>query len=235
MKLTAISSMATRQILAELAGQCASHLNCQLVVESLGGVEAAKRVRTGERFDLVFLADDALASLETDGYLLPGSRRPLMRSQVVLAVSKGKPKPTIDTETALKTVVCAAESIGYSTGPSGAALLALFERWGLLGELKPRLVLAPAGVPVAQLVAEGRAAIGFQQHSEFLGHSGIVIAGPLPGSAVIETVFAGALGKDLSDGTHIAKAQQILAFIASVQAANVICTHGMSPVTSSFH
>ncbi len=235
MKLTAISSMATRQILAELAEQCASHLNCQLVVESLGGVEAAKRVRAGERFDLVFLADDALSSLETDGHLLPGSRRPLMRSEVVLAVSKGNPKPTINTEAALRTTVCAAESIGYSTGPSGAALMALFERWGLLGELKPRLVLAPAGVPVAQLIAEGRAAIGFQQHSEFLGYSGIVIVGPLPGSAAIETIFAGGLGQGHSDGTHIAKARQILDFIVSVQAASVICAHGMSPVTSSMH
>jgi molybdate transport system substrate-binding protein len=212
MKLTAISSMATRQILAELAEQCASHLNCQLVVESLGGVEAAKRVRAGERFDLVFLADDALSSLETDGHLLPGSRRPLMRSEVVLAVSKGNPKPTINTEAALRTTVCAAESIGYSTGPSGAA-----------------------GVPVAQLIAEGRAAIGFQQHSEFLGYSGIVIVGPLPGSAAIETIFAGGLGQGHSDGTHIAKARQILDFIVSVQAASVICAHGMSPVTSSMH
>lgn len=77
------------QILAELATQCASHLDCLLVVESLGGVEAAKRVRAGERFDLVFLADDALASLESDGCLLSGSRRPLMRSEVVLAVAAG--------------------------------------------------------------------------------------------------------------------------------------------------
>ncbi|NBW00490.1 MAG: ABC transporter substrate-binding protein [Betaproteobacteria bacterium] len=227
--------MATRQILGELAGQCASHLNCQLVVESLGGVEAAKRVRAGERFDLVFLADDALSSLETDGHLLPGSRRPLMRSEVVLAVSKGNPKPTINTEAAFRTVVCAAESIGYSTGPSGAALLALFERWGLLVELKSRLVLAPAGVPVAQLVTEGRAAIGFQQRSEFLGHSGIEVLGSLPESAAIETIFSGALGQGHSDDARIAKAQQILEFIASEQAANVICDYGMSPVTSSYH
>jgi molybdate transport system substrate-binding protein len=232
--LTAISSMATRQILAELATQCASHLDCLLVVESLGGVEAAKRVRAGERFDLVFLADDALASLESEGYLLPGSRRPLMRSEVVLAVPIGNAKPAINTEAALRAAVCAAKSIGYSTGPSGSALLALFERWGLSAELRPRLVLAPAGVPVGQLVAEGRAAIGFQQRSEFLGQAHITVVGPLPESAAIETIFSGALGQDQRNGARIAKAQQILDFIASVQAAKVICAHGMSP-TSSFH
>ncbi len=234
MKLTAISSMATRQILAELAEQCALHLDCQLSVESLGGVEAAKRVRAGERFDLVFLADEALASLESDGCLLPGSRRPLMRSEVVLAVPMGSPKPLINTEVALKIAVRAAESIGYSTGPSGSAVLALFERWGLSAELKPRLVLAPAGVPVGQLVAEGRAAIGFQQRSEFLGHPGIAVVGPLPEPAAIETIFSGALSQGESDGARSAKAQQILDFIASVQAASVMHAYGMSPVTSSF-
>ena len=234
-RLTAISSMATRQILTELAAQCASHLNCQLALESLGGVEAAKRVRAGERFDLVFLANDALTSLESDGYLLPGSRRPLMRSEVVVAVPKGSPRPVISTEAALKTAVCAAESIGYSTGPSGSALLALFERWGLSAELKPRLVLAPAGVPVAQLVAEGRAAIGFQQRSEFLGNPGVAVVGPLPESAAIETIFSGALGQRHSDDARIVKAQQILDFIASAQAASVMRACGMSPVTVSIH
>ncbi len=235
LRLSAVSSMATRQILAELAGQCASSLDCQLAVESMGGVEAAKRVRAGERFDLVFLADDALASLDSDGCLLPGSRRPLMRSEVVLAVPVGHAKPSINTEAAFKTAVCAAESIGYSTGPSGAALLALFERWGLLAELKPRLVLAPAGVPVGQLVVEGRAAMGFQQRSEFLGHPGIAVVGPLPESAAIETIFSGALGRGQSDDARISKAHQILDFIASVQAASVIHAYGMSPVTLSFH
>lgn len=235
MKLTAISSMATRQILAELAEQCASRFDCQLAVESLGGVEAAKRVRAGEQFDLVFLADDALASLESDGYLLSGSRRSLMRSEVVLAVATGSSKPIINSEAALKSAVCAAESIGYSTGPSGSALLALFERWGLSAELKPRLVLAPAGVPVGQLVAEGRAEIGFQQRSEFLGHSGVTVVGPLPESAAIETIFSGALGRGHSGDARFAKAQQILDFIASVQSASVMHAHGMSPVTPSFH
>ena len=235
LRLNAISSMATRQILAELAEQCASRLDCQLAVESLGGVEAAKKVRAGERFDLVFLADDALASLESDGHLLSGSRRPLMRSEVVLAVPIGNAKPAINTEAALKAAVCAAESIGYSTGPSGSALLALFERWGLSAQLKPRLVLAPAGVPVGQLVAEGRAAIGVQQRSEFLGHPDITVVGPLPESAAIETIFSGALGCGQSDDARIAKAQQILDFIASVQAASVMHAYGMSPITPSLH
>lgn len=227
--------MATRQILAELAEQCASRLDCQLAVESQGGVEAAKRVRAGEQFDLVFLADDALASLESDGRLLSGSRRPLMRSEVVLAVAAGSSKPIINSEAALKSAVCAAESIGYSTGPSGSALLALFERWGLSAELKPRLVLAPAGVPVGQLVAEGRAEIGFQQRSEFLGRPGIAVVGPLPEPVAIETIFSGALGRGHSDDVRLAKAQQILDFIASVQSASVMHAHGMSPVTPSFH
>ena len=58
--------MATRALLAELAPACAASAGVTLSVESVGGVDAAKRVRQGEAFDLVILAADALDALHAE-------------------------------------------------------------------------------------------------------------------------------------------------------------------------
>ena len=55
--------MATRQVLAELAPACAAAVGVQMAIESVGGVDAARRVQAGEAFDLVMLAQDALQTL----------------------------------------------------------------------------------------------------------------------------------------------------------------------------
>lgn len=62
--LHCISSMATRLLLADLAEQWRQCGGSDTRVESVGGVDAAKRVAAGEAFDVVVLASDALARLQ---------------------------------------------------------------------------------------------------------------------------------------------------------------------------
>ena len=57
--LRGISSMATRQVLADLVAGFAQQTGLQAAIESVGGVDAAKRVAAGEAFDVVILASDA--------------------------------------------------------------------------------------------------------------------------------------------------------------------------------
>ena len=85
LSVTAISSMATREVLAELAQALSSAGGLVLRVESVGGVDAARRVQAGEPFDLVFLAADALERLESVGAVVVGSRVDLLRSPVAAA------------------------------------------------------------------------------------------------------------------------------------------------------
>ena len=46
--ITLISSMATRQVLAELTRAYAAQAGCEVALESVGGVDAARRVQAGE-------------------------------------------------------------------------------------------------------------------------------------------------------------------------------------------
>jgi molybdate transport system substrate-binding protein len=191
--LTGISSMATRQVLAELAAHAARAGGPAVQFESVGGVDAARRVAAGERFDLVVLAADAVGKLQAAGHA-EGQRVDLVRSAMAVATRSGAPQPDIRTEAALREAVATAASVGYSTGPSGNHLLALIERWGLKDALAPRLVLAPPGVPVATLVARGDAALGFQQMPELAGQPGIEVLGTLPGAAAQITTFSAVFG-----------------------------------------
>ena len=221
-----ISSMATRQVLAELVDGYLQRSSCRIAIESVGGVDAAKRVQAGEAFDVVVLASDAIDKLIAAGHIQAGSKVDLVRSGVAVAVRAGAPQPDIATEDAVRQAVLSARSISYSTGPSGVALAKLFERWGIAEDIKGRLVQAPPGVPVGTLVARGEVELGFQQLSEMLNLEGITVAGPLPPAIQIITTFSAGVGA----GTHQADAvRAMLDYMNSTDAVAVKRGQGMDP------
>ena len=218
--------MATRQVLAELVAGFEAVSGVSVAIESVGGVDAAKRVQAGEAFDVVILASDAIDKLIAAGHLQPGSRVDLVRSGVAAAVREGAPLPDLGSEEAVRSAVLAARSISFSTGPSGVALAKLFERWGIAEQIRARTVQAPPGVPVASLVASGEVELGFQQLSELLGVAGIAIAGPLPAEIQITTVFSAGIS------VHTAQADAVRAMLAHMtapQTADAKRRQGMEP------
>ena len=218
--------MATRQVLAELAGAYERRSGNAVAIESVGGVDAARRVQAGEPFDVVFLASDAIDKLVAADRIVASSKVDLVRSPVAVAVPAGAPRPDIASEESVRQAVLAARSIGYSTGPSGVALRRLFERWGVAGQLKDRIVQAPPGVPVGALVARGEVALGFQQLSELMHLEGIDLVGPLPEAIQIVTTFSAGL----CTGSLQAEAvRRMLDFMASPEAADAKRCHGMVP------
>lgn len=223
--LTGISSMATRQLLAELAPACAPP-GTRLQFESTGGVDAARRVAAGEAFDLVVLAADAMDKLMAAGHLQPGTLRPLVDSAMAIASPAGQPAPEVGSEAALREAVLGAGRIGYSTGPSGVALVALFERWGVMQALQGRLVQARPGVPVASLIASGEVALGFQQRSELLGTDGVQVLGDMPPGLEIVTTFSAAVGARSAQG---AAAAQALDALVADRTADAKRRLGMAP------
>jgi len=135
-------------------------------------------------------------------------------------------RPDIGSEEAVKRAVLAAPTLGCSTGPSGVQLARLFERWGIARTIAPRLVTAPPGVPVAALVACGDVALGFQQLSELLNAPGIDIVGPLPAAIQIVTTFSAGV---CAASAQSEAARDLIAFLASPQAADAKRRQGMDP------
>ena len=226
--LKGISSMATRQVLAELCQACERAIGMPVRFESVGGVDAARRVQAGQIFDLVVLAADAIVELAATGHVIADSRRTIVESSVAMAVRADAKRPDIGSEEALRRTVLAARRIGYSTGPSGTALLKLFERWGLSETLRDRLVQAKPGLPVAALIASGQVELGFQQYSELKNQDGIALLGTMPPGLEIVTTFVGAVG---AGSARNAAARATLSFMSSPSTAEIKRRHGLAPAS----
>lgn len=224
--LTGISSMATRQVLADLLELHAHQGGPAVQVESVGGVDASRRVQAGESFDVVFLASKAIDELIAAGKVLPGSRVDLVKSGVAVAVPAGARRPDIGSELAVRNAVLSARSLGYSTGPSGVALVKLFERWGIASEIQGRIVQAPAGVPVGSLVAKGEVELGFQQLSELMNLPGIDVLGPLPPEIQIITTFSAGVSATSRQPDAV---RALLQWLAGPGTAETKQRNGMDP------
>jgi molybdate transport system substrate-binding protein len=223
--LKLLSSMAAREVLAELTRGFTARSGQPVIATAAGGVEVAKRIQAGEDADVVVLSDSAIDKLIGAAQLRAG-RVDLVKSGVAMAVRRGAPQPDITTEAAVRAAVTAASSISYSTGPSGVYLEKLFERWGILEDLRPRIVVPPPGVPVGSLVADGRAALGFQQLSELLNMAGIDVLGPLPAAIQTITTFSAGISVRCEQPQVAA---QLLSYMREPAATAVKQRHGMEP------
>lgn len=224
--ISVISSMATRSLLAELAGDYERASGQRVVIESVGGMTAARRVQDGEPFDIVVLAEDVIDRLVASGHVEPGTCVDVARSGIALAVAAGAPRPGIANEAAIREAMLAARSIGYSTGPSGSYLMRLFEHWGITEMVAPRVVQAPPGVPVGSLVARGDVELGIQQLSELMHLPGIDVIGMLPPDIQAITIFSA--GVCTASGKKEA-VKALLAYLASAQASGAKLRYGMDP------
>jgi molybdate transport system substrate-binding protein len=225
-RITGLSSMATRHILADLARDYELRNRIEVDIRSMGGVEAAKLVRAGEPTDVVVLASKVMQSLEAEGHIAKGSIMDFARSEIGIAVPAGSRRPGVGSEQAVRQAMLEARRLCYSTGPSGDHLKALCEKWGLTESVIGRALMAPPGVPVASLVARGEADLGFQQLSELIGQPGIDVVGPLPPEIQAVTVFSAGVS---SRSLEREAAQALVTYVASDETQGAKRRCGMEP------
>ena len=215
--------MATRRLLGEMIAQFEKTSPHRVALESVGGLDAAKRVRAGEPLDVVVLAREVIDDLIGAARIVEGSRVDVAVSAIGVAVRSGTPHPDISSSDGVKAAVLAARKIGYSTGPSGQYLAKLFGSWDPDGRLTDRITVAPVGVPVGSLVARGDIDLAFQQLSE-LGGDGIDVVGQLPPDIQMMTTFSGGVARASAQPDA---ARALLTFMASPALTPIKREHGM--------
>jgi molybdate transport system substrate-binding protein len=225
-QIVGISSMATRQILADLAESYERRSGSSVAFTSIGGIEAERRVRAGEAADVVILASKVMEKLEAEGHILSGSRADFAHSGMAIAIRWGTQRPSIQNEAAVKEATLEARAVCYSTGPSGDHVKKLWDRWGIADTISERAIQAPPGVPVGTIVARGEADLGFQQLSELLHVPNIDILGPLPPEIQSLTVFTAGV---CSASVQREAARGLIAYLTSPEAEAAKRQYGMEP------
>jgi molybdate transport system substrate-binding protein len=160
-------------------------------------------VKTGTG-DVVVLPAGDMDALTAD--LAPGSRTPLVRIPVGVAVKVGAPHPDITTPEKFRTAILASGAVSYtdpSVGTSaGATIDRILKRPEYAGaKLKPIM-----GSAVAAL-SQGKTEMALQMITEIPGVQGIELVGPVPPGVGAEIAF------DAAVPAHAAASAEALAFI----------------------
>ncbi len=225
-EIKVLSTQATEQSYRELIPQFEQTSGHKVTTLFTGTLDVDKRLAAGEAYDLIIMASPQIDAHIKDGSLVAGSRVDLAKSGVAVGVKKGAPKPDIRSTDALKKTILAAKSIGYSTGPSGNYVMSLFQRLGVLDQIRPKLKQTPTGVFVGSIIANGDVEIGFQQVSELGNYPGVDYVGPLPADVQNYTTFSSGIAAK-SQQAEAAKA--LTRFLASPAAAPTFRKNGMEP------
>jgi len=225
-EIKVLSTQATEQSYRELVPQFEKATGHKVTTIFTGTLDADKRVAANEQHDVLIMSQSSIDAHVKGGKVVQGSRVDLARSGVAVGVKAGAPKSDISTVDALKRTILNAKSIGYSTGPSGNYVLTLFERLGVLDQVKPKMKQTATGVFVGSIIASGEVEIGFQQVSELSQYEGVDYVGPLPAEVQNYTTFSSGI---LSNAKEAEAARALVRYITSPQAGAVYRKRGMEP------
>jgi molybdate transport system substrate-binding protein len=180
-------NVAARELAGAFSKETGHHVT--FTFGSPGPVNA--RLQAGEPFDLVIGATEALRAREA--LWRPGTRRPLVRVGIGLAVREGA---TVDLSTVDSTrrALVGARSLTLSDssagGLSGPNALKVLSNLGIVEQIKDRLTLTTNG---QDLIGSGDIEIGLYNVSEIPRAKGVVLAGAVPAAVQVYIVYDAAV------------------------------------------
>ena len=179
-EIRVLNANALTLALRELAAEHTKQTGNQVTFISGSPGQIQQKVDAGEKFDLLIMPTPALAALDTDGKLAPGTRRALVRVGIGIAIREGAPKPDITTPDALRKTLLAQQKITYSDsktgGLSGINAQKVLQNLGIADEIKTKLLPHSDG---QGLIAKGEADLGLYNVSEIPRAKGVVLLGPV--------------------------------------------------------
>jgi molybdate transport system substrate-binding protein len=184
-----------------------------------------ERVRGGEAVDVTILTTQASDELIKDGKLT--RRVEIARSSVGIAVLAGAPKPDLSSSDAVKRTLLAAKSFARNEGAeSGIHMLRVFERLGIVEEMKAKTIAMPVNTGyVAQLVADRKVEMAAQQMPELHAVAGVDPT-PLPPELQMIIPFAAGVSSSSREAEAV---DALLKFLTSSEAAAMLKAKGLNP------
>jgi molybdate transport system substrate-binding protein len=206
----------------------ASGHKVEFIFASVGAIH--KRVAMGESADVVIGTEQGVDALVKLGRALDAGARPIARTVLGIAVRQAAALPVMDSaETlaqALRDALSLAAPDALLGAPGGAQVAELFERLGVMADIKPKLRLLADSRETAKRVTSGAAEIGVAHMNDLIGAPKIVVLGPIGDPATTGITYAGAV---LRRSAAIDAAVTLIEFLASADAAAVLRSAGYAP------
>jgi molybdate transport system substrate-binding protein len=223
-----ISAMALHATWLELMPQYEKASGDKVTIIWSPGLEVAKHVEAGEKADMAILAAAGVDDLIKKGFLAQGSRVPLVKSLIGIAIRPGAPRPDLSSVALFKKSLLDSKSIAMSGGTSSLYLKTLFQKMGIAQQMESKLFRSPSGRAenVSIVLRRGDADLGFQQVSELIDEKDIVLVGPIPPEAQEVTVWSAGLYRDAPQPE---RAKALIRFLTSAETAPILKKHGLDP------
>jgi molybdate transport system substrate-binding protein len=147
-----------------------------------------QRLKAGEVYDLVITATDSAQAFEKDGKWLAGTRHPLARVGIGVAVRDGV-KVDLSTVESTRKALLDAKTVTYSAlgggGLSGINARKVLDNLGISDAVKKKEKLADNLADGQALIAKGDVDLGLFNVSEIPRAPGVVRAGPVPAAVQV--------------------------------------------------
>lgn len=181
------------------------------------------RLLGGTPCDVLILTDALIAQLTASGHVAAGSARALGVVKTGLAVKAGAPLPPVASASDLKAALQAARGI-YLPDPvkatAGIHFMKVLQQLGIADEVAGRLRPFPNGTAAMgrMAAADEPGLIGCTQVTEILHTAGVQLAGRLPGTFELATVYSAAVSQAAQQPEM---ATQLVALLASAETAEI--------------
>jgi molybdate transport system substrate-binding protein len=230
-QLTVLSSNGFQAVMEDLAPRFEKAKHQRLAVTFDLASTLRQHIEHGEPFDLAILTPAAIDDLIQSGKVAAGSRTPLARAGLGLAVRAGARKPNIATNESFTGALQGAKSIAYvKEGASGAAFAALVKRLGMIDALQPKTRLMATRDEVGNALRTGNAELGVLPISEILPLAGVELAGAFPADMQTYIVMvAGVSAKTAQAGA----VRELIDFLTAPAALPVITARGMERMSGA--
>ena len=195
-EIKVLSAGAVEPGLHAFAQQVKREIGHDLTIQFNTAPQIAKRLAAGDAYDILISPPGVIEQASRDGKVAGKTRVPVGRVGAGIIVRSGAAVPAVATVDGLKQALLAAESVVYNTASTGLYLDKLFEKLGILAQLKPKTTRHANGAAVMEHVIKGKGVeIGFGAITEIRLYEskGLKLVAPLPAEVQNYTSYEAAL------------------------------------------
>lgn len=225
-ELVIFSTLSAKEALLEIVPRFEQETRIKVNMTYGGGSVLSKQLLHGSDGDLFIGPQEFTQQLIEKGVLSKEGSTDFARSFMGMAIPAQAPVPDIGSTDKVLRVLLSASSVSYSAGASGIHFVKLLERFEIVEQIAPKMVLPKPGELVGSVVARGEAEVGVQQISELLPVAGIQIL-ELP-EEFRQTILYGAT--PFSQASQQGAAATFVSYLRSEAAGSILRSKGLQPV-----